>query len=305
MNTHIEGLVAAPYTPMKKGGGLNTGVIEEYAPFLRRNGVAGAFVCGSSGESLSLTVPERMEIAEAWIAAAPADLKVIVHVGHNCLEECRALAAHAAAKGAFAVAAMPPVFFKPASLKSLVDFCAAIASAAPNLPLYYYHIPSLTGVNVPMARFLEAAADRIPSLAGIKYTYEDLMDYEECLRFRDGRYDMLFGRDESLLCSLALGARGGVGSTYNFAAPLYTRMIAAFGACDNETARSLQSRSMEMIRLLLRTGETPVATFKAVMRMVGVDCGPARPPLRNLTPRQYKELEAGLETIGFFELCCR
>jgi N-acetylneuraminate lyase len=301
MTEHIEGLVAAPYTPMKKGGAVDTAVIERYASFLTRNGVAGAFVCGSSGESLSLTVDERKRIAEAWIAAAPASLKVIVHVGHNCLDECSALAAHAAEAGAFAAAAMPPVFFKPASMKSLVDFCAAVALAAPNLPFYYYHIPSLTGVDVPMAGFLAAAADRIPTLAGVKYTYEDLMDFEECLQFEDGRFDMLFGRDESLLCSLALGARGGVGSTYNFAAPLYTRMMAAFEAGDLETARGLQSRSMEMIRLLLRTGETPVGTFKAMMKVVGVDCGPARPPLRNLTPRQYKELAAGLERIGFSE----
>jgi len=290
---------------MKKGGAVDTAVIERYARCLHRNGVAGAFVCGSSGESLSLTVAERKKVAEAWIAAAPDDLKVIVHVGHNCLEECRALAAHAARAGAHAMAAMPPVFFKPFDIKGLADFCAKIASAAPNLPLYYYHIPSLTGVNVPMAEFLATAGDRIPSLAGVKYTFEDLMDFEECLRLHGGRFDMLFGRDESLLCSLVLGARGGVGSTYNFAAPLYTRMIEAFGEGDLEAARSMQSKSMEMIRLLLRAGETPVGTFKAMMRIVGVDCGPARPPLRNLTPRQYKELEAGLEKIGFFEYCSR
>lgn len=77
-----------------------------------------------------------------------------------------------------------------------------------------------------MFDFLQAEAPMIPNLAGIKFTNEDFMDYLSCLQFMDGRFDMLWGRDEKMLSALVPGARGAVGSTYNYAAPLYLRLIA-------------------------------------------------------------------------------
>src|SRR3954469_8189210 len=120
---------------------------------------------------------------------------------------------------------MAPFFFRPGTVQELVDFMAQVAAAAPALPFYYYHIPSMTGVHIPAAEFLRAAADRIPNLAGVKFTFENLMDYAECVRFSGGRFDVLFGRDEMLLAGLSLGAHGAIGSTYNFAAPVYHRII--------------------------------------------------------------------------------
>ncbi len=75
--------------------------------------------------------------------------------------------------------------------------------------------------------FLKEAAPAIPNLAGIKYTHEDFMDFQTCINFMDGKYDMLWGRDENLLTALVLGTRSGVGSTFNYAAPLYYKLIEA------------------------------------------------------------------------------
>jgi N-acetylneuraminate lyase len=290
---------------MHADGSVNLAVIEQQAEFLHRNGVKGAFLCGTTGEGMSLTTSERMEIARRWVEAAADDFTVIVHVGHTSLEVCKSLAVHARQIGAWGMGAMAPCFFKPRSVEDLVDFCEKIAAAAPELPFYYYHIPSMTGVNFPMVEFLAAAADRMPNLAGVKYTWEDLMDFELCRKLDGGRFDMLFGRDELLLCGLALGARGAVGSTHNIAAPLYIRLIEAFLAGDLETARSLQRKSMEMIQLLNRYGDPNFVATKAVMKMLGLDCGPVRPPLRNLTTSQYEGLQAGLRQMGFFEFCCK
>ncbi len=108
----------------------------------------------------------------------------------------------------------------------------------------------MTGCHVPMLSFLEQAARMIPNLAGIKYTHEDFMDFLSCIHFENGRYDMLWGRDENLLSALVLGARGGVGSTYNYAAPLYLNLIRAFDDGNLNEARKLQQLSIDMIRLL-------------------------------------------------------
>lgn len=292
-----SGLIAAPFTPLHANGALNLDAVAAYARHLHGNGVVGAFICGTTGEGASLTLDERRRVAERWMAAAPAGLRVIVHVGHTCLDDSRALAAHAQAIGADSIASLAPFFFKPAGVAGLVDWCAAVAAAAPRLPFYYYHMPSMTGLSVPVAEFLAAAAKRIPNLAGIKYTFEDLDDFSRCLRFDGGRYDVLFGRDELLHSALKLGARGAVGSTYNFAAPLYVRLIAAFDRGDEPSAVALQATAVQMIHACVNGGGHPIAAFKSLMRRLGVDCGPARLPLANPTEAQVADLLARLDAL--------
>lgn len=302
MSRPIKGLVAAPFTPMHADGSVNLDAIGPHAKMLAANGVVGAFVSGSTGEWPSLTVPERVQIAERWVADAPEGLRVIIHVGHLCIEDCKTLAAHAQEIGAYAIGATAPCYFKPATLDDLIDFCAATAAAAPGLPFYYYHIPVLTGVRFPMPEFLEAGAERIPTLAGLKFTDENLMEYRRCLLVQGGRFNVMFGRDEILLTSLALGGVAGVGSTYCYMAPVYRRVISAFESGDIESARAAQTQAIEAIALLEKYGG---GTGKAIMKITGFDCGPVRPPLRNLTDEQEAGLRADLERIGFFDYCSK
>jgi len=293
----LTGLIAAPFTPMQSDGALNLDAIENYARWLHGNGVVGAFICGTTGEGFSLTTEERLEVAERWVAVAPKELKVIVHVAHNSLGESQRLAAHAERIGAHAIASIGPTFFRPSSVAQLVEFCAPTAAAAPSLPFYYYHMPVMTGVNLPMIEFLRLASQRIPNLAGIKFTDENLMSFTQCLNFEDGRFNILFGRDEILLAALALGATGAVGSTYNYMAPVYHKVIAAFQAGDLNSARRWQSLAMEIIEVMVRNGGMPAN--KAMMKMIGLDCGPVRPPLKNLTAEEYAPLRQALERVGF------
>ena len=301
----LTGLVSAPFTPMHPDGSLNLDAVAPYADLLTRNGVSGAFICGTTGESLSLTLDERVELAQEWVSAAGPELKVIVHVGGTCLADCQALAGEAQDAGVAAIAAMAPCFFKPPDVEALADWCAAVAAAAPNLPFYFYHLPSMTGVAFAMADLLPLAAQRIGSLAGIKYTYEDLDDYQRCLEFEGGRFNILFGRDELLVQSLRLGARGAVGSTYNFAPGLYKRIIAAHEAGDAGAADQLQQQAVAMIDTCIRASRSGTPAFKAVMAMIGLDCGPVRPPLRSLSDDQAARLRDELDTLGFFEFCAR
>lgn len=293
----LTGLIAAPFTPFRTDGSLDTGPIGRQAARLIADGVAGAFVCGTTGEGPSMTTAERMDVAEAWTAASCDKLRVIVHVGHSCLADCRSLATHAQRIGAAGFGCLAPYFFKPKSVADLVDFCSRVASAAPDLPFYYYHLPSMTGVNLPMSDFLASAAGKIPNLAGIKYTHEDMLDYSACLRFDGGRFDILFGRDEMLLAGLVLGAKGAIGSTYNYMASIYHRIIEAVNRDDIPTARTAQARAADIIAVMLRHGGLPAG--KAMMAFAGIECGPVRPPLRDLDAGQRESLRRELETAGF------
>ncbi len=300
---HLEGLIAAPPTPMRADGGLALERIDALHAMLVRNGVRGAFVCGTTGESMSLTVPERRLVAERWRALAEGEFVVIVQVGHNSLPECRELAAHAQRIGAHGIAVVAPSFFRPASVEDLVAFCAEVAAAAPALPFYYYHMPAMTGVFTPAVDFMRAASAPIPTLAGAKFTYEDLMDYGRCLDLEGGRFDMLFGRDEILLSALALGARGAIGTTYNFAAPLYRSVIDAYVAGDMATAQKEQSHAREMVAVLYKAGG--LGAVKPIMKAIGLDCGAPRLPLHRFSDAEHTKLRAELERIGFFGYCCR
>jgi N-acetylneuraminate lyase len=98
---------------------------------------------------------------------------------------------------------------------------------------------------------------------------------------------------------LALGATSAVGSTYNFAAPIYHRLMAAFAQRDLAAARLEQGRSVRLVELLARYGY--MAAAKTVMSFLGVEVGPARLPHGNLTDGQRNDLRRSLDEQGFFE----
>ena len=296
----LHGLVAAVHTPFNPDGSLNLAVVEQQAAHLLRNGIIIAFIGGTTGECHSLSLDERLALAQRWSEVAHGTaLRVSVHVGSNCLADARALAAQAQELGAISISACAPSYFKPASLDALIACCADIATAAPATAFYFYDIPVFTQVSLSMPDFLEQAPDRIPTLAGLKFTNTDLMAYQLCLRAGGGRFDVAYGCDQWLLAALALGARGAVGSTYNFAAPLYRRMTHAFAAGDLATAREEQFRSVRLVQLLSKHGYMGAA--KATMALLGVDVGPARIPNGSLRPTQTRQLRGELETLGFFD----
>jgi N-acetylneuraminate lyase len=300
MIVKLHGLVAATHTPFDADGRLNLTAVEKQAEYLLGTGVNAVFVGGSTGESHSLTVDERLALARRWAEVARgSQLCLVVHVGSNCLADARALAAQAQTLGAAAISALAPSYFRPKSLGALVACCAEIAAAAPALPFYFYDVPALTGVQFSMPEFLAVAPGRIPTLAGIKFTNADLMAYQRCLHAEGGRFDVPWGVDEYLLAALALGAVGGVGSSFNFAAPIYHRLMAAFSQGDLAAARAEQYRSVQLIDLLSGLGY--LAAAKAVMGLLGIDVGPARLPNANLTAEQRARLQTSLERLGFFD----
>lgn len=285
----LVGLVAAPYTPFHDDGSLRLSVIDKYVEHLVGDRVTGAFVCGTTGEGVSLTTPERMQVAERWVEASKGKLRVVVQVGGTCVADAKALAAHAQQVGAAGISCLPPFYYRAADLETLIDFCAEVANAAPALPFYYYHIPAMTKVELHVRDLLAHGGRRIKSLVGAKCSYEDVFDLGECVRIEDHRFNVLYGRDEALLSALAVGAPGAIGSTYNLAAPLFHKVIERFVQGDMPGALAAQTRANEFIAILAKFGGLPAG--KATMRMLGIDCGPVRLPMRTLLYSQVEGLE--------------
>lgn len=301
----ISGLIDAPFTPFHPNGEVNLEPIPAYAAMLRKNGLKGVFINGSSGEGYMLTDDERKQLTEAWIAAAPKDFKVIVHVGACCVKSAKELARHAAEHGAWGIGAMAPPFPKIGRVEELVRYIEEIASAAPGLPFYFYHIPAFNGAFLPMVKLLEAVDGRVPNFAGIKYTFESMYEYNQCRLYGNGKFDMLHGQDETILPCLAMGgARGGIGGTTNYNGRELTAIIDAWNRGDIDAARDHQNFSQEVINVICRYRGNIVGG-KRIMKLIGLDLGPNRTPFQNITPEEELSLKKELEEIGFFERCNR
>lgn len=295
----IEGLIAAVFTPFHEDGSINFDLIPSLVDKLVLDGLRGIFVCGSNGEGPNMTTQERMEVTEVFIKAVKGRLLVIVHVGHSSIAEAKILAAHAAKSGADAFSSVAAFYFKPTSVINLVNCMAEIAAAAPDIPFYYYHIPHLTGVSMDMIDFLQYAGPLISNLAGIKYSATSIQEYQSCLNFENGKFDILYGLDELMLPALAVGAKGAIGSTYTFAAPQYLKTISLFNNGDIVSAQKNHMFMVNAIRVLLKY--PPIPGQKAIMKMLGWDFGPSRLPLATLSNDSYDKFKRELDALSFFD----
>lgn len=294
-------LATAVFTPFQPDGAVAWETIQRQADQLSGWGCPAVYVGGTAGEGASLTIDERRRLLERWCAAAGGRMKVIAHVGHTSQAEAAALAAHAQTAGADAVSAVPPYFHKPANPTDLVNFLEPVAGAAPELPFIYYHIPGVTRVPIAASAVLRPAMERLPTFAGIKFADGDVADLQRCLaliRDHGGGHEMFIGNAQLILVAVRLGIRTAIGSVYNFAAPLYLRLLEQLAKEDVDGARHSQRLAQQAIEAVSRhAGE--LSGFKAAAALTGVDCGRCRPPLATLEEKQRAEMAAELRSIGF------
>lgn len=297
----IEGLIAAPFTAFTADGSVDLAKVAVQKKYYQDNGIAGAFICGTTGEGSALTVSEKKSLFKEWGSVRKDDFILIGFLGGTSVRECRELAFCAREVGLDAVAVTAPYYQKASGVKALAAFCAEVASAAPELPLFYYHIPSLTGVNLPIRDLLREMDALIPNLGGIKYTFEDMMDYQLCLNFKGGKYNVMWGRDEMLLPALAIGAQAFVGSTYGYNAPIYNEIIRLFKDGKVKEAAELQLEANRIIELLGKYGN---GTGKAFMKAADMDLGPCRLPLDTLGETAFRSFIEDLKGTQFDKWRC-
>ncbi|MGO1769502.1 MAG: dihydrodipicolinate synthase family protein [Microbacterium sp.] len=281
---------AASLTPFDESGWLDAAVVPRQARHLAEAGVAGVFVNGTSGEFPSLSVDERLELAEAWLDAGEG-LRIGVHVGGVPQQQAAELAAHAAARGADLVASVAPFYGEAPSASHVVDYLAAVAEAAGTTPLCYYQIPSMTGSTIRPSEVLALAREELPTLRSVKFTDADLLELDTIL---DGAADMTayFGRDELLPAALAMGLGQAIGSLYNGLAPIAHAVVDAFDRGDVDRAYALHRPFREIAR-----ASTGPGFVKELMNRLGPDAGPARVPWGPVDPAGRAAIDTLLPSL--------
>ncbi|HMP28644.1 MAG TPA: dihydrodipicolinate synthase family protein [Saprospiraceae bacterium] len=295
-----DGLIAATHTPMNINGDILYDVIPSYYQYLKQNKLIGIFLNGSTSEGYHLTTTERMSMVEAWSKAiGDDDFKLFVFTGHLSTKESCQLTEHAASfKNVYGISATAPFYQKPASQDLIIALCKEIAEKAAHKPFYYYHIPVLTQVNLPIAQFLVNAKKEIPNLQGVKYTHNDLEEYLVARNIENGNFEIFAGFDELSLANRSLGARKFIGSSYNFLAPLYYEMFERFDGGDFFQAQQLQLQSIQIIRILASYGY--IAACKFIMAELGINNGYVRLPSKQISEKEKIVLMRDLEKTVFF-----
>lgn len=285
----MSGAFSAMYTPFTKDNRINLEMIDRIVEYGLRSGLAGFYVTGSTGESMYLTVEERAAVIARTVKAVNGRGKVIAHVGYAATDDAVRCAKLAADAGADWVSSVAPGFLAFGA-DAVVNHYRMIAEAT-DLPLLVY------SWNQELDTERELRLFDIRNVCGMKYTGNDFYSVQK-LKRRLGKEAVFFvGNDPMLLPGLAYGNvfAGGIGLTYNFL-PKHHAEICRLAFADrfaeaakwqDEANRTLDALSMPDYSLR-----------KAIMRYIGLDCGPCRHPFLPPTEEQYAKLCETLDRLG-------
>lgn len=295
-NFRVTGCVAAPFTPFRENGDINFDKFGESADYFNNNHIPYAFVNGTVGEGMSMTVDERKESAEAWVKAGKGKVKIILHVGANNIRDSQELARHGSSIGVDAVASLCPSFFKPANEEIVTDCISEIAGAAPDLPFFYYSIDFLTGINVDPSKILKRAKDRIPNLVGVKHTSKEVRKVYNSSLVDSSRFQVLMGTESEFLPYFSLGIEFPV--TLPYMGTLFYKLKTAYDSGDKSTEMNIQARMFELDAIRGKYG-AGIEVAKAMFGIIsGIDVGPVRLPIQKLSKDQYTALNKDLMWFG-------
>ena len=299
-------ILSAPYTPYKNDELRTLNATEENIYLLAKNakrlGVNLVWVPGSMGQFQALTVDERKTLLEYWVKAAKdLDIYVVAHVGSNCIQKSRELAAHAAAVGANSIASVPPFYlYEPvtsdANIDIVLDYLKEISMAAPNLPFFYYHIvPNIFQQSI--TEFLTDATTKFPHLIGIKWVKLNFADWFASVRQYNKTHALLFA-PEPKIASFSLGSGRGVVLAEDFYAPTYLNMQNLYYKNEQDAASAEQEWKYNAEAIFGKYGGT-AAKRVTYEKFIGFDMGPSRRPLLPFVGNK-EELFNELDGIGFF-----
>lgn len=258
---------------------------------IRRQIEAGAqaiVLCGTTGESPTLTMEEKLEIFRVGVQTAAGRCKIIAGTGSNCTETAARLSRRAAELGVDGLLVVTP-YYNKTTQPGLVRHYRAVCEAA-RIPVIAYSVPSRTGMGIEVETCRELA--KIPNLAGIKEASGDISKAARMLE----HLHIWSGNDDQTVALMALGGAGVISVASNVVPEAMNAMVRAALAGDYPLAAALQRRLLPLMEALFcQVNPIPV---KAAMAMVGYDCGTCRMPLDELTEENVQRLRFCLDELG-------
>lgn len=268
----FSGVCTALVTPFLKDS-INYPMLEQ---LLRRQydaGIRAVVICGTTGESATLTDEEKLTMFRYAKKSGPEDLRIIAGTGSNSTVHAIALSQAAQDAGADALLVVSP-YYNKATPEGLYLHYAAIASSV-QIPVILYNVPSRTGVDIPVEVYRRLS--QIPNIAGVKEASSDIRKLARIRSQCPDHFTVWCGNDDLAVAAMALGAKGLISVVSNIEPEITGSMIGAALDGDFDTATALQLSLLPLIEALFQ--EVNPIPVKAAMAMIGYDCGSCRMPL--------------------------
>ena len=280
----LEGVVSALVTPFDDGDNIREDSIRRIINYNLKNGVSGFYVCGSTGESLLLTLDERKKVLEIVKDEVKDRAFIIANIGCMGTKFSIELAKHAEETGVDAISSFPPIYYK-FSFDEIKQYYFDIADSV-NVPLIIYYIPSFTNVEMSLENFSELLEHK--NIMGVKFTSMNLFMLE---RIKALSNKTIFnGFDEVFLGGLSLGADGMIGSTCNIVPAIIRAIYDSFRSKEMEKAYIYQQKLNEIINDIKDFGIIPAT--KAILSLIGIECGKPRKPFKALEEEEIARLSS-------------
>lgn len=267
----FEGIFPALVTPYDIDGRINAKMAEQLTEHLLEKGVSGFYVGGSTGESYLLSAEERKHLLETVIRTAGDKVPVIASIGVVATEHGIELAKHAESVGATAISAVPPIYFS-FTRDEYIRYYEELSEAT-SLPLIVYNVPAMSGV-----QFSKSDLERLLShekILGIKHTSYDLFQLQQLIQ-EHPKKNIFIGHDELYLSALSVGAKAGIGSSFNIMPEKFLKIQQLFEEKKLEEALAVQGEVNRVIEVLIRVGV--FKGIKEILRLQGLECGDCRKP---------------------------
>ena len=289
----FTGAGVAIVTPFHEDESINYDRLDELIDFHCENGTDCIIICGTTGESATMTEEEHLECVKFAIDRAKGRIPVIAGTGSNCTRTAGELAKEAADYGAEGLLVVTP-YYNKATQAGLIAHYTAVANAA-KAPIIMYSVASRTGCNIEPATVAHLVKN-VENIVGVKEASGNISQVAKIMSLTDGNIDLDSGNDDQIVPLLSLGGKGVISVLSNVAPKETHDICEKFFAGDVAGSAALQLKAVPLIdQLFCEVNPIPV---KKAMKLMGMDCGPLRMPMTELTPEHEKTLAQAMKDFG-------
>ncbi len=289
----FTGAGVAIITPMTETGAVNYPKLEEILEYQIANGTDAIIICGTTGESSTLSHEEHLEAIRFTAEKVAGRIPVIAGTGSNCTETAIYLSQEAEKYGVDGVLLVTP-YYNKATQKGLIAHFTKIANSI-KIPVILYNIQSRTGVNIA-PETMAYLAKNVENIVGVKEASGNISQIAKIAELCGETFDIYSGNDDQIVPLLSLGGKGVISVLSNIAPRETHDIVAKFMDGDVKGSRELQLRALPLIeKLFCEVNPIPV---KAAMNMLGWEVGPLRMPLSEMEEEHQKELKAAMDAFG-------
>lgn len=289
----FTGAGVAIVTPFNEDESINYDKLDELIDYHCENGTDSIIICGTTGESATLTEEEHMECVKFTIERAKGRIPVVAGTGSNCTRTAIEMSREAAENGADGLLIVTP-YYNKATQAGLIAHYTAVAKEA-KAPIIMYSVASRTGCNIEPATVAELVKN-VENIVGVKEASGSISQVTKIMALTDGNIDLYSGNDDQIVPLLSLGAKGVISVLSNVAPREAHDICQKFFDGDVKGSAALQLKALPLCdQLFSEVNPIPV---KKAMQLMGMDCGPLRMPLTELSREHEKELARAMKDFG-------